>query len=292
MKGFAWIAIWLMVFLGIAFYGSKQKQTRKVYPYPQQPQQPYWPESPAPPIQPAPEPPVPTPIPEFTICPKIQNVTNLGTVLSDIESHMPAGHIYRDSDKITWGHETSHGIHSRVRNKYQRHNQGRINAFYVLEDRAVIVQEPKTTISTAARLVPRSLRGGVYNLYMVSQARSWNDTPLYVFDEWVAYGNGALVRADLNIQNRDETVTYMLEFNNYAIAVAMAARTNDEQFKRFLMWNLERSMQIYEDNRSIGDTSRATSYLEVTRNSEDAEELREFARSYLGEKWTKRVLGY
>lgn len=291
MKGLAWIAIWLTLFLGIAFYGQHQKQKVRVHPYQSPYQQPQRPEPVQPPA-PEPEPPAPTPLPEFIHCAPIQSVNNLGKVLSDIESHMPAGHIYRDSDKITWGHETTHGIHSRVRNKHQRHDRGRINAFYVLEDRAVIIQEPKTTISEAARLVPRSLRGGVFDLYMVRQRRDWNDTPLYVFDEWVAYGNGAAVRADLNIQSRDETVLYMLEFNNYAIAVAMAARTNDQQFKRFLMWNLERSMHIYQTNRNIGDNSRSSSYLEKTRTAQDAEELRQFARSYFGEKWTKRVLGY
>jgi hypothetical protein len=227
-----------------------------------------------------------TPTPEFVEWKPVKSVNNLGKVLSDIESHMPDGHIYKDSDKITWGHETTHGINSNLRNKHT--SQGKVNGFCVLENRGVIILEPKTTISAAARLVPSSLRGGVYQLYMVSQAGSWNDRPLYVFDEWVAYGNGAAVRADLNIQQRQETV----EFNNYAIAVAMAARTDDMQFKNFLMWNLERSMKLYEANKNIGDTSRSTEYLQKTRTSSDAEGLREFARNYFGKEWTKQILGY
>ena len=35
--------------------------------------------------------------------------------LADIESRMPAGHIDRDSDLVTWAHETTHGINSRCR---------------------------------------------------------------------------------------------------------------------------------------------------------------------------------
>jgi hypothetical protein len=262
-----------------------------------------------------PEPPVPqTPAPEITIEEPIRSVSNLGKVLSDIDSHMPAGHIYRDSDKITWGHETTHGIHSRLRMKLSRSRRfygnlleqwrftptgrpvywsnARINVMYVLENRAVVIDEPDTTIRAAAQLVPQSLRGGVYRLYMVSQAAQWNDTPLYVFDEWVAYGNGAAVREDLKIESRQETVQYMLEFNNYSLAVAMACKTEDAQFKSFLKWNLERSMELYKSNLSIGDLSKSTAYLENTRTSNDASELREFARNYLGRDWCKKVLGY
>ena len=203
---------------------------------------------------------------------------------------MPAGHIYKDSDKITWGHETSHGIHSKLRMKFREGKK--INGFYVLNNRAVIIEEPRTTIQAAARLVPRTLRGGVYQLYMVSQARSSGDTPLYVFDEWVAYANGAAVRRDLNIQSRQETCQYMLEFNVYSICVAKAANTNDPQFKNFLMWHLDRSMKLYEANKSLGDTSRTTAYWEKVKTSSDAESFRQYTRQYLGAEWTKEVLGF
>jgi len=225
-------------------------------------------------------------------------------VLADIESHMPAGHIYKDNDLITWGHETTHGINSHLRMKFQRGGYGwdgkqwlitqqaRINGFYVLENRAAIINEPNTTIRAAAALVPRTLRSGVYNLYMVQQAGQWNDTPLYVFDEWVAYTNGSAVRLNLKITSRGETVLYMLEFNNYAIAVAMACKTENQQFKKFLMWHLERTMELYRQNLLLGDVSQATAYLEKTKTSPDAEELRAFARQYFGTEWTQRVLGY
>lgn len=288
MKGF--IYVWIITFLGIALYGTLQKRSKveesHVEDYHQENFQSFQS-----PISHEPESNVPsTPKPEFVDCPPLRSVSDLGKVLSDIESHMPAGHIYRDSDRITWGHETTHGINSRLRTSHRQ--AGRINGFYVLENKAVIIKEPNTTISAAARLVPSSLRGSVYNLYMVSQARSWNETPLYVFDEWVAYGNGSAVRADLNIQKRQESVQYMLEFNNYSIAVAMAARTDDIQFKHFVMWNLERTMKIYEANKGIGDLSKSEAYLEKTRNSSDAEQFREFARNYFGADWTKKVLGF
>jgi hypothetical protein len=261
-------------------------------------------------IEPPPEPEleqtITTPEPEWDTYPAQRNITNLGKVLSDIESHMPAGHIYRDSDKITWAHETSHGIASHLRMKFQRGLRTnwngkiwetvdlarRINGFYLLNDKVCIIDEPNTTISAAARLVPGRLHGGVYNLYMVQQARSWNSTPLYVFDEWIAYSNGTACRLDLQIRSRAETVLYMLEFNVYSICVGLASKSEDPQFKNFLMWHLERSMKLYNDSKNLGDTFKQDEYLQKMRTSQDAEAWREKTRNYLGKEWTKKVLGF
>lgn len=217
-----------------------------------------------------------------------QKDQSLGKVLADIDSHLPAGHQYRDSDRVTWGHETTHGINSEIRNKYSGRN--RVNGFYCLEDRGVVIREPQTTIRTVAAKVPSSLRGDVYALYMVDQASGWNDTPLYIFDEWVAYTNGSEVRKDLKIQSRDETVKYMMEFNVYALTLAKVVNEkggyDDKQFKAFLKWNIKRSMNIYN-----GET-KATNYLNLLRKNKDADGLRVFAREYLGEKWCKEVLKF
>ena len=87
----------------------------------------------------------------------------LGKVLADIESKMPVGHQYKNSDKITWGHETTHGINSRVRNFY--HTAGNIrNAFYCLDGKALLLSEPKGLfLHDVARKIPKSLRGKIYS---------------------------------------------------------------------------------------------------------------------------------
>jgi len=233
-----------------------------------------------------------------------REVTGLGEVLNDIESHMHKGHIYRDQDKITWGHETTHGIHSKLRSKYSqnysymidRNMRGqstcisldKINCFYVLGDQVAIVKEPNTTIRRVAGAVPESLRGDIYNLYML-QSSAWNDTPLYIFDEWVAYGNGAAVRHDLKIQNRSETVLYALEMNVYAMTLMYAINSNDKQLKAFFMWNTERTMSLYWKN---GPTQKQRDYLEKIRTNPDAKKLRTFMRKYCSPEWTARVLGF
>lgn len=249
--------------------------------------------------------------PVFLNWPQVRVVdSSLGKVLGDIEAHMPAGHIYRDSDKITWGHETTHGINSNIRNRHQKwlvkykkprfffmpgepylvKAAERVNGFYCLEDRAVVIIEPPVTIHAVAVQVPQSLRGGVYQLYLVNQAGSWNDTPLYIFDEWIAYTNGSEVRKDLGIQSRAETVAYMMEFNVYAMTLAKVVHAkggyDEGQFKAFLMWNMERSVKIY-NNEAVAST-----YLNKLRTNSDAESLRSFARSYFGAEWCKEILGF
>jgi hypothetical protein len=244
------------------------------------------------------------PDPKWTVYPAIRQITNLGIVLSDIESHMPANHIYKNADRITWSHETVHGINSNIRQKFSRagyvsfvdelpvfRSADGINGFYALKDRAIVLKEPKITITAVAKIVPKSLRGDVYNLYLVKQAASWGNQPLYIFDEWIAYTSGSACRLDLGIKERAETVQYMMEFDAYAVCLAMAIKQNsvvyeDAQFKSFLKWNIERSMSIYKDETG------ATGFLEKLRKNSDAEELRTFSRSYFGNEWCKKVLSF
>jgi hypothetical protein len=243
--------------------------------------------------------------PQFVEFLPIRDVKNLGIVLSDIESHMPAGHQYVDSDKVTWAHETTHGINSVIRNKYNSRRTiiktateyrnvvggGRINAFYVLKNRAVVIEEPNVKINQIAPLIPPSLRGRSYNLYLVQQTRDWNDFPLYVFDEWVAYTNGAACHLDLKINDRSDSILSMFNFNVYSICVAMAVEKydsdyDDKQFKKYLTWSLERSYE-YLNNDQL-----SLNYLEKIKTCEDGKEFRSFCKNYFGEEWTKKILKF
>lgn len=258
-----------------------------------------------PPEQPEPEPPEkpkPDPEPNWTDYPALRVVTNLGNVLSDIESHMPAGHIYRSSDKITWTHETSHGLASNIRQKNSRagycaYVDGKpvfksadgINGFYVLNDRSVVLKEPDSTLTAVANWVPSELRGDVYNLYLVQQRRYWNSEPLYTLDEWVAYSNGSATRADLKITSRGETVQYMMEFTVYAISMAAATKTQDEDIKSFLMWHSKRVMDLYKQNQEFSAYSGAESYWNKAKNNS---KLKEFCYEYFGKDWSQQNLGF
>lgn len=226
--------------------------------------------------------------PEWQISEPLRNVQNLGKVLSDIESQMPAGHIYKDSDKITWGHETTHGINSRLRQKHHQTN-ARINCFYALDKKFVILQEPKCLIQRVSQIVPASLKGDTFQLYLVKSLKDWNDTPLYLCDEWIAYTNGSEVRQDLQIESRAETVQYMFEFNVYVLSMVRTAKASDPNYddtnlKKFVQWNLARSRKLFKGEAG------AEAYWKKFQTNSDAEELRKFTREYLGAAWCQRVL--
>jgi len=198
-------------------------------------------------------------------------------IIADVESHLPAGHPYYDADPITRVHESTHGINSLIRQYYGR------PGFYLLGNKAAVIDEPKTTLSRVAQIVPVSLRGEVYDLYLIQQQIYWQNQPSYVFDEMTAYTNGAEARRQLNIAERQETVRYMLEFIVYSSCVAKAAP--EPQMREFLRYQIERAIEIY--HRSAVPTS----YLNKLQTNTDANELRCFLRDYFGRSWCRKELG-
>ncbi len=220
-------------------------------------------------------------LPAITNYPSIRNVGNLSPIIADIESHLPAGHPYRDSDRITWVHEGTHGINSQLRNLYGK------PAFYVLRNRAIVLQEnPRGTIYQVSKMVPISLRGEIYQLYLIDSQRWWNNEPEYLWDEFCAYTNGAEARRQLHIRDRQETVRYMVESIVYSATVVRAAKSKDKQTRRFLMWQIERSMKLYHAS------GIRSAYLDRLRRSADATELRVYMRDYFGLEFTRKVLGF
>jgi|GEM_PF-1523311 len=225
-------------------------------------------------------------------------------VLNDIVNHETPEDSNSYDDFITLDHETCHGIHAHIRNNLNTLGR-KANGFYVLNGKGVLVAEPKMRKSQVAPFVPASLRGSKYNLYISGQT-AWDDTPLYIFDEWNAYVNGSatgvdMVKAGKWTQGQRDAVYGTVEFAPYAIAVAMAVRTHDpsyfssnKQFKEFLAWNLRRGMDLYREGVKITQFQMASqdAFYEKFKTSPDAEDLRKFAREYFGTAWTQQVLGF
>jgi hypothetical protein len=227
-----------------------------------------------------------------------------GEVLADIVNHLPEsyGSTYYSSDQITWAHETSHGIHSHLRNNFNDTGR-RANAFYIPGGKAVIVEEPGIRKSDVAAYVPRSLRGSRFSTYITGQT-AWDDTPLYVFDEWNAYINGGACGVDLAKQGlwtrgwRDG-VAGQLELTVYALALAMAVEAGDPTyfsenvtFRELLAFEVKRAIEIFSEGASMpafawDDQDR---YYQTLRESADAEAMRTFARRLFGENWANRFL--
>lgn len=188
--------------------------------------------------------------------------TQLGNVLADIESRMPAGHVYRDADLVTWAHETTHGINSRLRVAQKR---PRVNAFYVTHGRAIVLTEPRVKLAHVAAAVPPTLRGGVFRLYLEQSLKDWNDCPLYVLDEWLGYTNGTAALVDLRVLGlwrggaRSDTTEFMIEFTGYAAALLSVVERDDPgysqlaELREFIRWSTERAERLSAAVKIQGD---------------------------------------
>jgi hypothetical protein len=229
-----------------------------------------------------------------------------GTQLTDIARHLPAqyGDTYWFDDPITAGHETTHGIQAHLRN-YETPASIGWNAFYVLGDKAAFVAEPAMRKSDIAPFIPLPLHGDRYATYITGQTE-WDDTPLYIFDEWTAYTNGAevgvgQVAAGLYTGEWTDAVMGPLEFSVYAIATAMAVQAKDPtyfasnlQFRRFTAWNIARAMARFGQGRTMSqfEWDKQDAYATTMRTDATAEAMRAFARTTWGPMWTMRTLGF
>lgn len=235
---------------------------------------------------------------------KVSNEAGLGAVLNDIEAHLPAnyGRQYRDADRVTHGHETSHGIHAHLRNHHNNTGQ-RANAFYLLEDKAALVVEPPIRKAQVAPFIPARLRGSRYATYVTGQA-AWDDRPLYLWDEWCAYVNGSAVAIDLfragqwSFGSRD-AVAGTLEFTVYALAVGMAVERlapayfeQNLQFREFLAAHTLRAMTLYRAGATMAPFARADqeALARALEESPEAEPIRAFAFRTFGEAWARHAL--
>lgn len=165
----------------------------------------------------------------------------LGKKLSDIESHVPAVHIYRDNDCVTHCHETTHFINSNIRNQYKT------DGYYLFGNAAAIFKSPKVTIKQIA--AKTKYRGSTYNLYLIQQQRYWNNDPLYILDELTCYSNGSWVGIELNL-NRSESLTFALEFCFYAKALQETIDEYDPNYSdktrlwQFIDWHTRRTFAL------------------------------------------------
>ena len=238
----------------------------------------------------------------------IKNVNQpLGKVLKDIESHLPNNHQYYDKDKIVWAHEATHGINSNIRNSK---NEGRWNGFYTLNNRAILIKEPSVTIKQVADIVPEELKGPSYNLYLIQQRRDWDDCPLYLFDEWTAYTNGSECGIEGDLPGWKYSLFQAHNFNVYCLCLAMILdeNYNDEQFKLSLIWNINRTFELYElsKNKKLSNLSGSVTfegqqvvftdlsenmienYLKTIKECEGGAKLRVFMKNYLGSSFCKK----
>ena len=188
--------------------------------------------------------------------------------------------------------------------KHYNNTGGPANGFYVLGNQAAIVAEPAIWKHDVAAYVPTVLRGSRFELY-ITGSTSWDDTPLYVWDEWNSYTNGTAVAVNLANASvwtygwRDACMG-TVEFVAYAIAVGMAVRDLDatyfatyDQFREFLAWNLRRSLDLFRACRVITDFAWTDQdvYYQNLQTHTAADPLRQFLVQTYGQTFTSDVLG-
>lgn len=188
----------------------------------------------------------------------------------------------------TTAHETLHGIHSFLRNRCG----GRRNAVYVGGNRSLLLDEPAIRISHVRSFIPSSLRGSRFQLYLVQQCRWWDNEPLYILDEGVAYLMGA--RAGLECDTGKQVCDIMvapLEFSVYAAALGLAVKTHcpdywrtQPDFKAFLRYYTRESLTLYRKGIKVPRYAWKSDLYANLRDGKDAEPIRRFWRDDLGLK--------
>lgn len=240
--------------------------------------------------------------PQWTPWKKIKEFRQerLGKTLNDIESHIQANHSYKfPSMPMTWAHETTHGINANIRNKFFSNKPVKAG-FYCLNDQCVLIVEPQgSKISRFASKIPNILRGPSYDLYLRQQLKYWDNHPLYVLDEWVAYTNGTACGQEVKEYGWFYELLQAHNFCVYALFMAKQVEQDcpdydQTQLKAFIRWNIERVFQYtsnaIEDPANRLDKVRA--YLKGFKEAPEAEDLRIFSRKYLGEEWCKKFYGF
>jgi hypothetical protein len=199
-------------------------------------------------------------VPIFVEVPIYRQIA-IDSVLSDVVSHIK-GQPFRSGAKSTQAHETAHGIHSELRNSYSSSMSKKVNGFYVLQGRGVIVEEPKIRKSQVNYFVPENLRSYRWQTYFIGQ-NAWDDTPTYIMDEWSAYviGGKSCVDDYKKGTYKDgwtDGVSGCLDFSIYTLALCMAIEKNDPdywknntQFKSFVSWQLRQACDTFVEGRSM-----------------------------------------
>lgn len=182
----------------------------------------------------------------------------LGTFLQDLEQHLPEKYQkrYQHKENInTWSHETTHGINAHLRIVYQGNN-----GLYVGNNLAIILKEPPITLELVSRYIPDNLKNFRFKTYLLQQQRFFNDTPVYLYDEWVSYTNAAITSLEIaqfeKDSNKTDCANGMIEFNVYAAAVLVAVKElkvnyNSKNLARFYLWNYNRTKKIFSNTREI-----------------------------------------
>lgn len=252
-------------------------------------------------------------MPDWLNYPAKQQIESGNSVYADAINHCPSyKNFWTPGDKVTSVHECTHGINNDIRNahgaeyniaRFKRKSYslpfsvpiskgfsykitgGQKNAFYCLKDRAIVVTEPNCKKSDTIQFIPHSLRFGRYNLYVAGQ-HDWDNMPYYLFDEGVAYANGADCVIDMASRGeyKDKGNDFMfgpVEFLVYLAAVLMAAdkaSSLDDNMKNFAQWHFYRVVNIYYAGKGILPWDDMEKVVSALKSGTETQAIRDFLK--------------
>jgi hypothetical protein len=206
-------------------------------------------------------------------------------------------------------HENTHEINSNVRNSKGFGGTGRVNAFYVLGGKAVVLQSPRPlTLADIANTLPAALRSTRHRSHLLTPQKDgvwrgqpyegWSD-PLYVFDDWSAYLNAGHYHRGTSAGDVN-TMIQTMEFFGYSmhllILVEEHKRRNPtwqydvEGMRRVVKYQAERTSRLYaamRRDRSLG-VERADSWLYTLQEARGASVMRSWMLHIYGKEWCSR----
>lgn len=181
------------------------------------------------------------------VCPPVREPLrgNYPPILKELYSRVDEPHRFRDptdpTDLVTWTHELTHGASNQVWNK--KGKQG----LYMLDGKGVILTHPDITMEQIARSISPDKRGKIYQLYLVEQRRWWNDSPIYLCDEWLAYTHGAIAHKQMGWEDRrKDTYRSAREMESYVREMVKVIERRDpgypemDQLKKFVEYQSRR----------------------------------------------------
>lgn len=244
----------------------------------------------------------------FEIIPPKYNWLPKGTVLADVANHCKQYSYFRvPGDQSTSAHEGTHGVNADIRNA-----NAPACAFYCLEDRYMLLDEIKAHKRDAIPFIPDQLKYGRFSLYVAGQ-QAWDSSPLYIFDEAIAYANGAacaieidqkhlvdpeegmreawrpmsVCATNLSIVTGDgsDRIFGVVEFIAYCTATLMAApKPLSPKLVEFSGWFFARAMELYQQGRTLYPWPQMEECLKLLQQSTDPKiaAMRQFQLNEIG----------
>lgn len=160
--------------------------------------------------------------------------------LRDIAGRLPRDTDAADADLITYAHEGNHFL---CRGKPGYH------CVYIGGGRRWEIPTPPLVTEEVFARIPEEHRTSIYPIYLKQgQHEYWATQPLMILDEWRAYTVGSLVRQELGLKTRAETVAHAKTMARFGKQLhTMAAEIPDydmTELTKFCRWNLGECYRI------------------------------------------------